>query len=212
MPDFQIERNHPPPVVGIDEAGRGPWAGPVVAAAIILDATRMPSILATDLDDSKRLSRGRREKLFAELKRLELEGSAMIRIGQASVAEIDSTNILIATMKAMERAVEVLPHTPAFAIVDGKQLPPNLPCPGRAYIGGDGLSLSIAAASIIAKVRRDRIMGGLAANYPGYGWEHNAGYGTAEHKAALDRLGPTPHHRSSFMPIRKLMEFWRPPL
>lgn len=206
MPDFQLEQHHPPPVVGIDEAGRGPWAGPVVAAAVVLDATHMPSALATEVDDSKRLSAGRREKLFAELKHLKWEGKAMIGVGQASVAEIDSTNILTATMNAMERAVEILPHPPAFAIVDGKQLPPHLPCPGQAFIGGDGLSLSIAAASIVAKVSRDRIMAALAVDYPGYGWEHNAGYGTAEHRAALDRLGLTPHHRTSFRPIQKLIK------
>lgn len=209
MPDFRLERRHPAPVAGVDEAGRGPWAGPVVAAAVILDAGRLPDALAATLDDSKRLSRGRREALFASLETLASEGGAIIGVGQASVAEIDGTNILAAAMVAMERAVGALSRAPAFAIVDGNRLPPHLPCPGEPVVGGDGRSLSIAAASIVAKVRRDCIMGALAAEHPGYGWERNAGYGTGEHRAALDRLGPTRHHRSSFAPIRMLMEPYR---
>lgn len=205
MPDFALERRCPAPVAGVDEAGRGPWAGPVVAAAVILDADPLPVTLAT-LDDSKRLSRPRREALFAALEALVLDGRVQIGVGQASVTEVDHMNILAATMTAMERALEALPRAPAFAIIDGNRLPPCLPCPGQPVIGGDGRCLSIAAASIVAKVSRDRIMGELAAAHPGYGWERNAGYGTGEHRAALDRLGLTPHHRTSFAPIKKLME------
>ncbi len=194
------------PVAGIDEAGRGPWAGPVVAAAVILDDERLPAGLAATLDDSKRLSRRRRETLFAALEALASAGGAQIGVGQASVGEIDHMNILAATMAAMERAIEALPRAPAFAIVDGNRLPPHLPCPAEAVIGGDGRSLSIAAASIVAKVTRDRLMGALATAHPGYGWERNAGYGTGEHRAALGRLGLTAHHRTSFAPIKKLME------
>jgi ribonuclease HII len=172
----------------------------VVAAAVVIDRARLPDDLRLGLDDSKKLVARRREAL-----RERLEGCARIGVGAASVAEIDRLNILAATFLAMARAVQALPVRPALALVDGNRAP-ELPCPARCVVGGDGLSLSVAAASIVAKVARDRIMAGLALVHPGYGWERNAGYGTAEHRAALARLGPTPHHRSSFKPIKMLGE------
>jgi len=196
MPDFSLERScKQGPVAGIDEAGRGPWAGPVVAAAVILDEKTLPRDIAARLDDSKVVPPPLRGELFGLLPLY-----ALIGVGQATVEEIDSHNILEATMLAMARAVQRLPVAPAMALVDGNRAP-TLPCPVRPVVKGDGLSLSIAAASIIAKVTRDRIMADLARQHPGYGWEHNAGYGTAEHQAALKRLGVTPHHRQSFRPI-----------
>ncbi len=195
MTDRELERACPSPVAGIDEAGRGPWAGPVVAAAVILGAA-----VPAGVTDSKRLSRGQREALFAALR-----ASACIGVGVASVAEIDRLNILAATLVAMRRAVDDLDVAPAHALVDGNRAP-ELGCPATTVVGGDARSLSIAAASIVAKVTRDRIMARLARRYPGFGWERNAGYGTPEHRAALMRLGVTPHHRRSFAPVARLLD------
>ncbi len=183
------------PLAGIDEAGRGPWAGPVVAAAVVLDRAAIPEGIA----DSKLLSAARREAVLAQL-----EGSARIGVGSASVAEIDRLNILAATLLAMRRAVMHLGVVPALALIDGNRAP-ALPCATQTLVKGESRSLSIAAASIVAKVTRDRIMARLARAHPGFGWERNAGYGTPEHQAALARLGPTPHHRTSFAPIRKIL-------
>ena len=196
LPDFSFEVEGPAPVCGIDEVGRGPWAGPVVAAAVILDARAIPD----GLDDSKRLTALRRETLLAEL-----EACAVIGVGQASVAEITTMNILQASFLAMRRAVAALPQRPALALVDGHMPPPGLPCRARTIVGGDGLALSIAAASIVAKVTRDRMMVALAQQFPGYGWATNMGYGTREHAAGLSRLGVTPHHRRSFEPVHKIL-------
>ncbi|MGB0851901.1 MAG: ribonuclease HII [Pikeienuella sp.] len=196
MPDYSLETAAPAtPVCGIDEVGRGPWAGPVVAAAAVLDPTRIPP----GLNDSKKLTLRRREALFEALQDHD------IGIGIASVEEIDRLNILQATYLAMRRAVAALPTVPGFALVDGNRLPPDLPCPGQTIIKGDGRSVSIAAASIVAKVTRDRMMASLAAEWPGYGWERNAGYGVAAHAEALRNLGVTPHHRRSFKPIHKML-------
>ncbi len=197
MPDFSLEDSALGVVAGVDEAGRGPWAGPVVAAAAVLDRDTLPAELAERLDDSKRLSRTLRETLFEAMR-----AHARIGIGIASVAEIDRLNILGATMAAMGRAIARLPVTPDLALVDGNHAP-NLPCRVVAVVGGDRRSLSIAAASIAAKVTRDRLMAALAKECPGYGWERNAGYGTAEHRRALARLGPTRHHRRSFAPVAR---------
>ncbi|MEK7245941.1 MAG: ribonuclease HII [Pseudomonadota bacterium] len=203
MPDFSFEdaaraEGHAV-VAGIDEAGRGPWAGPVVAAAVVLDRARLPAELRDGLDDSKKLSPRRRRELFAAL-----ADHAHIGIGRAEVDEIDRLNILQATLLAMGRALAALPVRPDLALVDGPHAP-ELPCPVRCVVGGDACSLSIAAASIVAKVSRDREMAGLARAHPDYGWERNAGYGTAEHRAALVRLGPTPLHRRSFRPVAALL-------
>ena len=177
-------------------------AGPVVAAAVILDIAALPRSLADAIDDSKRLSAKRREDIATQLR-----ACSRIGIGAANTDEITDLNILGATFLAMQRAVTAVTakgSPPDLALVDGNRLPP-LPCPARTIVKGDSISLSIAAASIIAKVTRDRLMARLGARYPGFGWERNAGYGTAEHQAGLKRLGVTPHHRKSFAPIVKIL-------
>lgn len=202
MPDFSLEtaahRSFGPHtrVCGVDEAGRGPIAGPVVAAAVILNPVRIPE----GLDDSKRLSALRRTALTGALCR-----HAQIGLGLATVAEIDRLNILHASLAAMRRAILDLSAAPDVALVDGNQLPPaaDLPCECRAVVRGDSLSLSIAAASIIAKTVRDRMLRALARRHPGFGWSRNAGYPTAAHLEALHQRGPTPHHRRSFRPVRE---------
>ena len=183
------------PVVGVDEAGRGPWAGPVVAAAVILDAGRIPA----GIDDSKALDEDARERLYARIC-----ATSKVGVGISDVARIDRDNILRATFHAMSEAVAALGITPGLVIVDGNRLP-HLTCPARAIVKGDARCLSIAAASIIAKVTRDRIMSGLARECPGYGFERHKGYGTPEHKAALDRFGVTPHHRRTFKPVQLVL-------
>lgn len=201
MPDFSFEDDFGlVPIAGVDEAGRGPWAGPVVAGAAILNRDTLPADLMAALDDSKKLKAAKREDLFARL-----ADHAVIGVGIASAQEVDDINILQATMTAMARAVAALSVTPAGALIDGNRVPGDLPCPARAVIKGDGLSLSIAAASIVAKVTRDGIMADLDLRYPGYGWQSNAGYGTKAHQAGLARLGVTPQHRKSFAPIRKIL-------
>lgn len=200
-PDLSFESALSGIVCGIDEVGRGPLAGPVVAAAVILPAD-LPAVLSAELNDSKVLSAKKREALFEVIC-----ATAAYGVGQAEVEEIDRLNILKATFLAMRRAVEALPATMAvdWALVDGNQRPP-LPCQVQCIVKGDGRSLSIAAASVVAKVTRDRHMVALGQAFPGYGWERNAGYGTAEHQEAIRRLGPTPHHRRSFAPIADLFE------
>ncbi len=199
-PDFSREQEHyainPGAIIaGIDEAGRGPWAGPVVAAAVILDPHNIPP----GLDDSKKLSAPKREALYARL-----QSCAQIGFGRASVTEIDTLNILNASLLAMARAVMALPLAPTHALVDGNRAP-GLLCPVETIIRGDARSLSIAAASIIAKVTRDAIMNDLDTEFPGFGWKTNQGYGTRAHQAGLLRLGVTPHHRLSFKPIHKML-------
>jgi len=204
MPDFSLENDARTEgfstIAGVDEAGRGPWCGPVVAGAAILDPATLPDDLLKGLDDSKKLKAEKREALLERLK-----DHAIIGIGQASVEEIDQMNILAATLLAMKRAVEDLGQPIDLALIDGNKTP-DLTCQARAVVKGDGKSLSIAAASIVAKVTRDKVMEKLGQEYPGYGWEKNAGYGTKEHQAALAEYGVTPHHRRSFAPIRKLLE------
>ena len=199
-PDFSLEDAADGRVAGVDEAGRGPWAGPVIAAAVAFGAGGPSPYLRAMITDSKLLKAERRAALQPAIL-----ACADAAVGLASVAEIDSMNILQATLLAMRRAVVRLAHLPDLALVDGNRAP-CLPCPVRTVVGGDRLSLSIAAASIVAKVARDRLMAGLALDHPGYGWERNAGYGTAEHRAGLARLGPCVHHRRSFRPIRELLE------
>ncbi|WP_103332130.1 ribonuclease HII [Pseudotabrizicola formosa] len=181
-------------VVGVDEVGRGPLCGPVTAAAVRLDPARIPA----GLGDSKTLTAACRDRLYAEL--LDV---AQIAIAHASVEEIDALNILRASHLAMERAVAALGAD--FALIDGNLMPRNLSCPGLAIVKGDAKSLSIAAASICAKVTRDRLMVDLAQQYPGYGWEGNAGYPTKAHLAALLNLGVTPVHRRSFRPVHNIL-------
>ncbi|MDA5193380.1 ribonuclease HII [Govanella unica] len=194
-PNFLIEQHLGGVVCGIDEAGRGPWAGPVMAAAVVLDPGRVP----VGINDSKKLSAAKREVLYGEIL-----GCAQVGIGEASVEEIDELNILQATFLAMGRALGGLPTRPDHALVDGNRKPP-LGIPATTVIKGDARSLSIAAASIIAKVFRDHRMTELAKIHPEYAWERNAGYGTAAHSRALAIVGLTPFHRRSFAPIRKLM-------
>jgi ribonuclease HII len=185
------------PVCGVDEAGRGPWAGPVSAAAVILNVEDLPS----GIDDSKALTAARREALEVEIKARAVAWG----VGFASVEEIAELNILQATGLAMCRAIEALAVTPAAALVDGNYRF-KLPCEVRTAVGGDGLSLSIAAASILAKTARDRLMVELDAQYPGYGFASHKGYNAPIHQAALKELGPCPAHRRGWSPIRALLE------
>ena len=200
QPDFAFEtaaRAHGAArIAGVDEVGRGPLAGPVTAAAVVLDPARIPE----GLNDSKRLTARRRNLLAAEL-----AACAEVSVAHASVFEIDRINILQAAHLAMRRAVEGLARPADHLLIDGNRVPGDLPCTAEAVVKGDGRCLSIAAASIVAKVARDRIMVDLAQQFPGYGWETNAGYGSAAHLAALSRLGVTPHHRRSFRPVHNIL-------
>ena len=180
-------------VAGIDEAGRGPLAGPVTAAAVVLN----PDDIPCGLDDSKRITKHQRELLFDEIIK-----RCSVSIALADVPEIDSLNILHATLLAMRRAAEGLPEAPEHLLIDGNRIPPGLPCPASAIVKGDRKSLSIAAASIVAKVTRDRHMQELSLEHTQYGWDRNSGYGTRQHLDALRSNGPTLHHRRSFAPVR----------
>ena len=201
-PHFDLETAAGGLVAGVDEAGRGPLAGPVVAAAVAFP-DGVPPRLRPLIDDSKRLSAPTREYVARLL--LDTPG-ILVGVGAASVQEIGRLNILHAAMLAMRRAIARLPQAPGLVLVDGDRIPPGLPCPARACIGGDATSLSIAAASIIAKVVRDRAMARLALRHPHYGWDANAGYGTAHHRAALREYGATRHHRAGFGTVRRLLE------
>ena len=196
-PTFALEQAAPnSPVCGIDEAGRGPWAGPVVASAIIFTSHKMPK----GLNDSKKLTAAARESLYEIIMT-----NCHVGVGQASVEEIDKLNIWRATELAMQRAVAALLLAPLYALIDGNRLP-ALTIPATAIIKGDSKCASIAAASVIAKVTRDRIMNAYAAQYPHYGFDTNAGYGTAKHQQAIAEHGILPIHRQSFAPIRTARE------
>jgi ribonuclease HII len=197
MPDFAIEDGCRGVVCGVDEVGRGPLAGPVVAAAVIIDRACFAAELRDTLDDSKLLRREVREACYRAIL-----ACAQIGIGAASVREIDRINILRASLLAMSRAVAALGVRPDVALVDGNMTPPALPCAAKTVVGGDGLSFSIAAASVVAKVTRDRIMQALAQRHPGYAWDTNVGYSTRAHFAAIAEFGVTVHHRRSFAPVR----------
>ena len=196
-PNFRNERNFAGAdcacVAGVDEAGRGPWAGPVVAAAVFFESSRAAP---KGLNDSKLLSADERARLYDAIRKV-----AVVGVGMVEVDDIDSINILQATFRAMREAVAALRTVPATVLVDGNLCPP-LPCRGVAVVDGDQLCPSISAASIIAKVTRDRLMISLAQSFPGYSWETNKGYGTREHASAIVKLGVTPHHRRSFTPIK----------
>ena len=183
-------------VAGVDEVGRGPLAGPVTAAAVVLNPAQIPA----GLNDSKKLTHARRIELSAAL-----HAVAEVSIAHASVAEIDDLNILRASHLAMQRAVAGLRQAPDHLLIDGNQVPRGLMTSAETIVKGDARSLSIAAASIVAKVARDHLMVILAQQHPGYGWETNAGYGTAAHLAALLNLGVTPHHRRSFAPVHNIL-------
>jgi ribonuclease HII len=208
MPDFSLERAAGGRVAGVDEAGRGPLAGPVLAAAVVFPRGA-PAALAGLLDDSKRLTAARRELAFAALVAAAARGEMDFAIAAASAAEIGRLNILHATHLAMARAVARLRLLPDLALIDGNRAP-ALPCPVRCVVGGDGLSLSIAAASILAKVTRDRAMARLDPRWPAYGFAGHAGYPTARHRAALAEHGACPHHRRGFGPVDRAPVARRP--
>ena len=203
MPDFSLEESlglsTSAVIVGVDEVGRGPLAGPVTAAAVFFDRQKITSDLLTKIDDSKKIAQKKRATISKQI-----ESIAIIGIGWASSGEIDQLNILEATMLAMQRAISSLRKQiisdPDYILIDGNKVP-RLDFPSKAIVRGDEKSLSIAAASIVAKSKRDAFMTSLSKLYPGYGWEKNAGYGTREHLAAIEREGITVHHRRSFKPI-----------
>ena len=201
MPDFTLEDAHGGLVCGLDEVGRGPLAGPVVAACVYISAECRTLPFIGDIKDSKKLRHPKRLSLDALIRQHCAWG-----IGQCEPEEIDAINILQASLKAMERAYAAMNAPADLALIDGNRLPKSLPCAGKAVVKGDGISTSIAAASIVAKVHRDKIMGQLAAEFPQYGWERNAAYPTAEHLAAIQIHGVTPHHRRSFGPVRNAMQ------
>lgn len=183
-------------IAGVDEVGRGPLAGPVVAAAVVLDPARIPP----GLNDSKKLTAKRRAALNAAIL-----ASADVSLGQASVEEIDQLNILRAAHLAMTRAIEGLSTPPDHCLIDGNLIPRDLTLSAEPVVKGDARSLSIAAASIVAKIRRDHLMRDLAQHFPGYGWETNAGYPSKSHRLALQNIGITPHHRRSFKPVHNIL-------
>lgn len=196
LPTLLLEETCPGIVCGVDEVGRGPWAGPLVAAAVILDRAAIPE----GIRDSKTLTKKRLGILAALIRE-----SATVAIGTVDVPELDRIGLTAANDRAMVRAVEGLSLPPDTALTDGRRIPAGMPCAARPVIGGDARSLSIAAASIVAKVHRDAHMGRLALRHPGYGWETNAGYGTRAHVQALDKLGITREHRRCFRPVRDRM-------
>ncbi len=183
-------------IAGVDEVGRGPLAGPVMACAVVLDLAHIPE----GLNDSKKLTAKRRDALAKAIM-----ASAEVSLGAATVEEIDQLNILRASHLAMERAVAGLSTPPDHCLIDGNLIPKGLTAPAEAIVKGDGKSLSIAAASIVAKTERDALMLALAQHYPGYGWESNAGYPSKSHRLALQNLGVTPHHRRSFKPVHNIL-------
>ncbi|WP_185804178.1 ribonuclease HII [Pontivivens nitratireducens] len=194
-PEFEARFAHFGPVCGVDEVGRGPWAGPVVTAAVILGPDAPEG-----LRDSKTLSLRQRNAFFDAIM-----SSCQVAIGRADLREIEELNILQASLVAMSRAVSALKTCPAIALIDGNKLPRDLPCRGLPVVKGDAQSRAIAAASIVAKVTRDREMVALAQQFPGYAWETNMGYGTKAHRDGLSRYGVTPHHRRGFAPIHKIL-------
>ena len=199
-PTLRLENEAGCVVCGVDEVGCAPFAGPVVAAALILPAKPLPRKLVALINDSKIVPAPKREAAAAAL-----PDYCVISFGEASVEEIDTINIYHARMLAMRRAVAGLSVRPELALIDGNATPKDLCCSARTVVDGDAKCLSIAAASIIAKVFRDAYMRKLAEEFPGYGWETNVGYGTRVHRHAMVRLGLTPHHRRSFGPVRQLL-------
>ena len=199
-PDFTFEESLMgqgyPLIAGVDEVGRGPLAGPVTAAAVILDPSNIPQ----GLNDSKKLSAKRRENLYDLILK-----SSTVAVAHVSVEEIDRINILQASLLAMRNAVAALRPQPAHLLIDGNRVPDPINIPAQPIVKGDGKSLSIAAASIVAKTVRDRLMTELSLQNPGYGWEKNAGYPSKQHILALERLGVTPHHRRSFRPVHNIL-------
>lgn len=203
MPDFNIESTIDGIVAGVDEVGRGPWAGPVTACAVIINREAIPLAIIPLIDDSKKLKKANREQVHAILTALPID-TLCYSIGHASVEEIDKINIRQSTLLAMSRAIAGLSITPDHCLVDGN-VPPAITIPVTTVVGGDAKSLSIAAASIIAKVERDRLMAALAKDFPHYSWKSNVGYGTKAHQAAIHTHGICIHHRKSFKPVYERM-------
>ena len=203
MPNFILEEKYFMrgfrSIAGIDEAGRGSWAGPVVAAAVVFRRKEWPNVNNIGLDEYKKMSANRRHKIFTII-----QDNADVGVGLASVLEIDKINILQATLLAMDRALGNLHVTPDFSLIDGDKVPPNRH-PSKSIVKGDARSNSIAAASIIAKVTRDKLMIGLASKFANYAWENNMGYGTKKHKEGLEKFGVTKHHRKSYKPIINIL-------
>lgn len=203
MPDFIIEEKYLKKgcsiVAGVDEAGRGSWAGPVVAAAVVFPHGKWGEIIKVGLDDSKKLSPNRRRYFFDIIHK-----NSDVGIGLSSVQEIDKINILQATFLAMNRALENLHIAPDYTLIDGDKVPTGR-FPAEAIVKGDACSISIAAASIIAKVTRDDLMIKLGRSFPSYAWQHNAGYGTKQHREGLEVFGVTKHHRKSYKPIINIL-------
>lgn len=206
MPDFKFEDQYEGLVCGIDEAGRGPWVGNVVAGAVIVLDRNLPAELLDNLNDSKKLSKSKREYLYNLLRQAEKEGKVKIGIGEATPQEIDQYNILQATFMAMSRAVSKLGVQPQIALIDGNRTPKEFSCQSKAIVKGDARSYSISAASIMAKVWRDKELEVLAQKYPYYGFEHNAGYGTKDHIEGIKKYGLIPEHRKSYKPIKEFLE------
>ena len=203
MPDFSLEAKILEKglfnIAGVDEVGRGSWAGPVVAAAVVFRTEKWPDIVNIGINDSKKLSPKRRQFFFDII-----QNYAYVGIGFASNDEIDQINILRATFLAMDRSIKNLAITPGYSLIDGDKVPPNNPA-AEAIVKGDGRSLSIAAASIIAKVTRDRLMIKLSLNFPAYAWDLNKGYGTKKHREGLEQFGVTKFHRKSYKPIINIL-------
>jgi ribonuclease HII len=206
MPDFELEDLYNGAVAGLDEAGRGPWVGPVVAGCAVFLSRDVDARLLSDLNDSKKLSKKKREMLFDLLQKETEKGTMLLGIGEASAEEIDRLNILQASFLAMKRALAKIKIKPAVALIDGNREPKDFAVPVKSVIKGDAKSYSISAASILAKVYRDRLMEKMAEEYPHYGFEKNAGYGTKDHIAGLQQYGVTPQHRRSYAPIKAFLK------
>ena len=205
MPDFELEDKFGGVVAGVDEAGRGPWVGPVVAGCVAFLNRNVDAFLLENLNDSKKLSKKKRELLYELLVKEADKGNVLIGIGVASAAEIDDINILNASFLAMKRAMIKAKVNPDMLLIDGNRTPKNFGCRVQAVIKGDAKSYSISGASILAKVYRDRLLQDMALKYPGYGFEKNAGYGTKEHIEGLEKYGVTPEHRKSYKPIKEFL-------
>ena len=205
MPSFEIEDEYNGLIAGVDEAGRGPWVGPVVAGCVAFVNRFVDDFLLNNLNDSKKISKKKREQLYDALYAEKEKGNVLIGVGVVSAKEIDEINILNASFLAMKRAIDDANLKPNMVLVDGNREPKNFGCKTRAIVKGDAKSYSISGASIIAKVYRDKLMEEMAKKYPGYGFEKNAGYGTKAHIEGLKQFGVTPEHRKSYAPIKEFL-------
>ncbi len=205
MPDFEFENSVEGLVAGVDEAGRGPWVGPVVAGCVVFLAKEINPFLLENLNDSKKISKKKREKLYEVLLEEKEKGNLLAEVGVASAKEIDEKNILNATFEAMKRAIFNTGIKPDLVLIDGNRVPKDFCYNAKAVVKGDAKSYSISAGSIMAKVYRDKLMEEMALVYPNYGFEKNAGYGTKEHIEALKKYGITPEHRKSYAPIKEFL-------